>query len=68
LFTSFVTVAVNAWLFPTSSEAELGDTETLIAAGAAVTVTLAELNLLASATLVALTVTVAGFGTAPGAV
>jgi hypothetical protein len=31
-------------------------------------VTLAELNLLASATLVALTVTVAGFGTAPGAV
>jgi hypothetical protein len=62
LFTSFVTVAVSPWLFPTGSEAELGDTETLIAAGAAVTVMLAVVNLLASATLVALTVTVAGFG------
>jgi hypothetical protein len=68
VFTSFVTVAVNPWLFPTGSEAELGDTETLITAGAPVIVMLAELNLLASATLVALTVTVAGFGTAPGAV
>ena len=66
---SFATVAVNGCAVLTCTEAEDRDSETLIAGGgAAVTVSVAEADFAGSATLVALSVTVAGFGTVGGAV
>jgi hypothetical protein len=60
-----VTFAVNTCLAPVTTFAELGDTETAIGDNI---VTMAEADLLTSACEVAVTVTVAGFGTAAGAV
>lgn len=60
-----VTVALNCCWAPTVTLAEDGETET---ATARMIVTLAEADLLASACEVAVTVTVAGFGTDAGAV
>jgi hypothetical protein len=61
---SLTTVAVKSWVASTTTVAEVGDTETLIAT----IVTVADADLLLSATEVAVTVTVAGVGTAAGAV
>ena len=61
----FVTVAVSCWVVPVTSVTLNG--LTLTATGGA-TVTEAEADLVVSATLVAVTVTVAGEGTAAGAV
>lgn len=67
----FVRVTVCPMLvvpvFWSLKERELGDSEAC-GAGAGVTVTAAEADFVASAWLVAVTVTVAGFGTAAGAV
>jgi hypothetical protein len=60
-----VTLAVNTWVAPVFTFAELGDTETAIADN---TVTVADADLVASACAVAVTVTVGGFGTVAGAV
>ena len=48
-----LTVALNCWLLPAASETDAGETVTAIGA---VTVTVAEADLLLSATLVAVTV------------
>jgi len=61
-------VAVNCWVPKLATLAALGDTLTVPAAVAAVTVTLADPDFVASACEVAVTVTVAGFGTVAGAV
>ncbi len=64
---SFVTVAVNCCVVFTVTLAVVGATETEIGGGG-VTVTVAEANLVGSATEVAVTVTMAGVGTVVGAV
>jgi len=61
------TIAVNCWVPKLATLAALGDTLTVPAAVAAVTVTLADPDF-ASASEVAVTLTVAGFGTVAGAV
>jgi len=61
-----VSLTVNCWVFPLAGVAFAG--ETLIETDAAVTVTFADADLVVSATLVAVTVTVLGVGTALGAV
>ena len=53
-----VTVAVNCWVAPAKSEADVGLTLTATTGGGAVTVTVAVADLLLSATLVARTVKV----------
>ncbi len=63
---SFCTVAVNCCVNPTLTVALLGDTLTDIGGG--VMVTVADADLVGSATEVADTVTVGGFGTLAGAV
>ena len=60
-----VTVAVNCCLLPVSKLGANGETETAIGS---TTVTVAEADLLVSACEVAVTLTVAGVGTEPGAV
>jgi len=60
-----VTVAVNCCVAPVTTEALVGLTLTVTGS---TTVTEAEADLVGSATLVAVTVTVAGEGTADGAV
>jgi hypothetical protein len=60
-----VTVAVNCCLLPVSKLGAKGETETAIGS---TTVTVAKADLLASACEVAVTLTVAGVGTEPGAV
>lgn len=62
------TVAVNCWVPKLATLAVLGDTLTVLAPVAAVTVTLADPNFVESACETAVTLTVAGFGTAAGAV
>jgi len=62
-----VTVAVNCCVFATCTDADAGATETLTCAWA-VTVTAADADLVVSACDTAATVTVAGLGTAEGAV
>jgi hypothetical protein len=62
------TAAVNCWVPKLATFAALGDTLTVPAAVAAVTVTLADPDFVASACEIAVTVTVAGFGTVAGAV
>jgi hypothetical protein len=64
---SFVNVAVNVCVPLTVTLAVVGATETVIG-GAAVIVTVAEADLVGSATEVAVTVRVAGVGTVAGAV
>ena len=51
-----VTVAVNCWVPPVCSDAEIGLTLTTMGGGGAVTVTVADADFVVSATLVALTV------------
>jgi hypothetical protein len=59
---------VNAWVCETSSESEVGKMDTEMGTGGAVlTVTVAEADLAVSATDVAMSVTVGGFGTFAGA-
>ena len=53
-----VTVAVNCWVPPGRSDAEVGLTLTATTGGGAVTVTVAEADFVLSATLVAVTVNV----------
>src|SRR3981081_2319380 len=62
-----VTVAVNCWVFAIGTEADAGATETLTWVGA-VTVTVADADLVVSACDTAVTVTAAGLGPAEGAV
>jgi hypothetical protein len=62
---SFETVAVNCWVSATLTEAEVGETATLIGA---VMVMIAEAVLVGSAIDVAVRTTVAGLGTLGGAV
>jgi len=62
---SFMTVPVNLCVLPTTTVAEVGETETETGG---VTVTMAETVLVVSVTDVAVTVTVAGLGTLLGAV
>jgi hypothetical protein len=63
-----VTVAVNCWLEPLFTVAEVGDTATVIGEGDAATVTAALADFVASAALLAVTVTELPEGTAAGAV
>ena len=63
-----VTVAEKDWVAEAVTEAEVGFTLTDTGAGAAEIVTAAEADLVASATLVAFTETVAGDGGVAGAV
>jgi hypothetical protein len=65
---SLTTVAVNCRIVATCTLVVVGATVTLIAAGAAVTVMVAAADFVASATEVAVNVTVAGFGVDAGAV
>jgi hypothetical protein len=51
-----VTVAVNCWVPPVCTDAEVGLTLTTTGGGGAVTVTLADADFVLSATLVAVTV------------
>ena len=62
------TVAVNCWLEPLFTVAEVGDTATVIGEGDAATVTAALADFVASAALLAVTVTELPEGTAAGAV
>jgi len=65
---SFCTVAVKPAVVKTCTGVDVGLTETEIGAGAAVTVMVADADFVPSATDVAFSVTVAGVGTAEGAV
>ena len=65
---SFCSVAVKAAVVDTCTDVEVGLTPTEIGNGAAVTVIVADADFVPSATEVALSVTVAGIGTAAGAV
>ena len=60
------TVEVNCWVRPTCTVAEVGEMEMVIGTGA--TVTMAEADRLLLAWETAVTVTVLGLGTLPGAV
>lgn len=62
------TVAVNCWVAKLATLAVLGNTLTVLAPVVAVTVTLADPDLVESACEIAVTLTVAGFGTVAGAV
>lgn len=64
---SFATVAANCCLVVTGREAEVGLMETEMDSGAAVTVMAATADFVPSATDVAVSVTLAGFGTTVGA-
>ena len=63
-----VTVAVNCWFCPPFSEIDVGDIDTEIETGDAVSVTLAVAHFDVSATLVAVTTTVWAEPTVLGAV
>ena len=63
-----VTVAANCCCVVTGREAEVGLMETEMGTGAALTVMVAVFDFVPSATEVAVSVTVAGVGTAAGAV
>src|ERR1700733_8434980 len=64
---SLVTVAVMVWVAPTATDAVVGATVIPITIGVALTVMTVEADLVVSATDVAVAVTVAGVGTAAGA-
>jgi hypothetical protein len=63
----FCTVAVNCWVPPALTVGKAGEIVTLTGSGAVI-VTGAETDLVESACETAVAVTVAGFGTVPGAV
>ena len=65
VFEVLITVAVNCCVFPATTSAVVGEILTITGGR---TVTMADADLVESATEVAVTVTCAGLGTVPGAV
>ena len=65
---SFCTVAVKVCVWPVCTDALVGDTLTLTGGGGTIIVMVAVAFLVESATEVAVSVTIAGFGTPAGAV